>query len=75
VEKDDLGGFCFWDTIGNRVSAKYVGTMKCRFPHFFHVRRDIDLEKSGGNKPRDFKSRCEESLDEIASIDGDLLAG
>jgi hypothetical protein len=26
---------CFWDAIGNRVSAKYVGTMKCRFPHFF----------------------------------------
>ncbi len=26
---------CFWDAICNRVSAKYVGTMKCRFPLFF----------------------------------------
>ena len=26
---------CFWDAICNRVSAKYAGTMKCRFPLFF----------------------------------------
>ena len=26
---------CFWDNIGNRVSAKNVGTMKCQFPDFF----------------------------------------
>jgi hypothetical protein len=26
---------CLWDAICNRVSAKYVGTMKCRFPLFF----------------------------------------
>ena len=29
-----LGG-CFWVNIGNRVSAKNVGTMKCQFPDFF----------------------------------------
>lgn len=34
VEREALEN-CFWDAICNRVSAKYVGTMKCRFPLFF----------------------------------------